>query len=194
MQGKQQDPVSADLEASLLTGRASNADLPACVELNDSFDTFGYFAYQYYVQVPEEAPFLYCSVKGGWTSPEFYNEFSLKVNLQNPGEDTYCSNTGGPFVDELSCFVAGDPFVNVRVEYTGPPTTITLHCSNKPCTDPVCGDGFCSNELESPLPLDAGSGAATETSCKQDCGYFCPIVSETLSLDPLESVEFEVDV
>ena len=88
MQGKQQDPVSADLEASLLTGRASNADLPSCVELNDSFDTSGYYDRRdYYVQVPEEAPFLYCTVKGGWTPFEY--QFYLEVNLQNPVGDTF---------------------------------------------------------------------------------------------------------
>ena len=196
-EGKLQDPYSATVEANVKAGRTDDQPLPACVKLTDSFDTCGNRIHrQYFVQVQEDRPYLSCTVEGGW-APFSDVEFDLEIYLTNPYDDAYsefyCYNSG-PFVDALSCAIGGGPVVAVHIDYYGPPTTLRLSCDNAPCSDPVCGDGFCSNELETTLPLEEGAGAATETSCKKDCGYFCPAVVAPLSLNPFETASFVIDM
>ena len=195
-EGKLQDPYSAIMEANIKAGRTDDQPLPACVELTDSFDTCGNFVHrEYFVQVQEDRPYLSCTVEGGW-APFDEVEFDLEIYLTGPDDDAsefYCYNSG-PFVDALSCAIGGGPVVAVSIYYDGPSTTLSLYCDNAPCSDPVCGDGFCSNELETTLPLDEGVGAATDTSCKKDCGFFCPAVDVSLSLNPLETALYPIDM
>ena len=185
------------MEANVKAGRTDDQPLPACVKLTDSFDTCGNRIHrQYFVQVQEDRPYLSCTVEGGW-APFSDVEFDLEIYLTNPYDDAYsefyCYNSG-PFVDALSCAIGGGPVVAVHIDYYGPPTTLRLSCDNAPCSEPVCGDGFCSNELETPLPLEEGVGAATDTSCKQDCGSYCRAVEAPLYLKPFETESFSIDM
>ena len=84
--------------------------------------------------------------------------------------DTFCDSYY--YYSETSeCSIGGPSTgrVKISVSYFGPPTTVTISCSNEPCTAPVCGDGFCSSELETPL----SPGGATDTTCSEDCGRTC---------------------
>ena len=157
-----QDPTSA----GYLAGRASNEKLSSCIELNDSFDSVkGYPTFRsYQVPVPVENTFLSCRTTGSGQG-----QIQLEMHAYRSAE-TYCTYYYS-LSETSECSVGGPStgLVDIRVSYFGPPTTLKISCSNEPCTAPVCGDGFCSNELETPL-LPTG---ATGITCQEDCGKAC---------------------
>ena len=156
-----------------MAGRAENGKRPACVEVNESFETDinGFPTVRaYQVQLPLDNPFLSCTATGAGQG-----EFALLMRFVEDDDvfeddDTYCFNYNY-LTETYECSVGGGPTASVSVVlyYLGLPTTITITCSNEPCTVPVCGDGFCSNEVETPLSPEGATG----TTCQEDCGKTC---------------------
>lgn len=209
----------ADSKAFLegLTGR-SGSNPPMCVKVSESFETADdgsvdedgntYLSYYLSVEIPKDSPFT-CVLTGA-------EEGRMSLSMWSYGYYSirYCSISEES--NSIECSLFG-PFeqLDIFLEYVGPTASLELTCSNElpDCTEPECGDGYCSSGYETPVSPGGDPMLFCKTDCGETCGDFwcnpedgedvsnclrdcfiCPAVEDTLTLEAGETKDYDFEL